>query len=143
MLEAIGKWPVLVSTDLPGYLVNRLQFALLREAFYLIDEGFVTPTDLDRLVRGSLSRRWPVLGLMRQADLAGLDVYLRVFENLGPHLYSSSEPPKLLTAAVANGQTGADVGRGMFDWADGEAEAIVRRRNEWLIRMLREDQRST
>jgi 3-hydroxyacyl-CoA dehydrogenase len=80
---------------------------------------------------------------MRQADLAGLDVYLRVFENLGPHLYSSSDPPEVLRAAVAKGHTGADVGRGMYEWADGEAEALVGKRNEWLIRLLREDRVST
>ena len=84
LLESIGKWPVHIRKELPGYLMNRLQFALAREALSLIDKGVTTAEEIDQLIKGVLARRIPVLGIMRQADMAGLDVYRQIFTYLGP-----------------------------------------------------------
>ena len=83
VLESIGKWPVHIRKELPGYLMNRLQFALAREALSLIDKGVTTAEEIDQLIKGVLARRIPVLGIMRQADMAGLDVYRQIFTYLG------------------------------------------------------------
>jgi len=139
LLEALGKWPVYVKQDIPGYLLNRLQFALLREAFHLIEAGIVTPADLDRLIQGSLGRRMPVVGVMRQADLAGLDVYNQIFKYLGPDLNASPAPPRILAQALADGRRGAVAGQGMYAWSAGEADTFIQRRNAWLVRLLRDD----
>lgn len=139
LLESLGKWPVLVRIEVPGYLINRLQFALAREALSLIAKGVTTPAEVDILVKGVLARRIPVLGIMRQADMAGLDVYHQIFKYLGPDLESSGDPPGLLGLAVAAGHTGARAGKGLFDWEPGEADRYKTERNEALIRSLRQD----
>jgi len=139
LLESIDKWPVLIRKELPGYLMNRLQFALAREALSLIDKGVTTAEEIDQLMKGVLARRIPVLGIMRQADMAGLDVYRQIFTYLGPDLDASAEPPAFLEEAVAAGHTGAREGRGLFTWEPGEFERYVAARNEALIQALRKD----
>ncbi len=139
LLESLDKWPVLVRMEVPGYLLNRLQFALAREALSLIAKGVTTPEEVDMLMKGVLARRMPTLGIMRQADMAGLDVYRQIFKYLGPDLESSGDPPGLLDLAVAAGHTGAREGRGFFEWEPGEAERYTAERNEALIRLLRND----
>ncbi len=139
LLESLDKWPVLVRMEVPGYLFNRLQFALAREALSLIAKGVTTPDEVDMLMKGVLARRMPTLGIMRQADMAGLDVYQQIFKYLGPDLESSGDPPGLLDLAVAAGHTGAREGKGFFDWEPGEAERYTTERNEALIGLLRKD----
>lgn len=139
LLESLGKWPVHVRKELPGYLMNRLQFALAREALSLIDKGATTADEIDLLIKGVLARRIPVLGIMRQADMAGLDVYRQIFTYLGPDLDSSDEPPAFLEKAVAAGHTGAREGRGLFTWEPGDFEQYVAARNDALIQALRKD----
>ena len=139
LLESLDKWPVLIRKELPGYLMNRLQFALAREALSLIHKGVTTADEIDQLMKGVLARRIPVLGIMRQADMAGLDVYRQIFTYLGPDLDASAEPPALLDEAVAAGHTGAREGQGLFTWEPGEFERYVAARNEALIQALRKD----
>ncbi len=139
LLESLDKWPVTVRKELPGYLVNRLQFALAREALSLIAKGITTADEIDQLMKGVLGRRIPVLGIMRQADMAGLDVYRQIFTYLGPDLDSSVEPPTVLEEAVAAGHTGAREGQGLLTWEPGEFERYVNARNEALIQALRDD----
>ncbi len=139
LLESIDKWPVLIRKELPGYLMNRLQFALAREALSLIDKGVTTADEIDQLIKGVLARRIPVLGIMRQADMAGLDVYRQIFTYLGPDLDASVEPPAFLEKTVAAGHTGAREGRGLFTWEPGEFERYVAARNEALIQALQKD----
>ncbi len=138
-LESLDKWPVVIRKELPGYLMNRLQFALAREALSLIDKGVTTADEIDQLIKGVLARRIPVLGIMRQADMAGLDVYRQIFTYLGPDLDSSDEPPAFLEKTVAAGHTGAREGRGLFTWEPGEFERYVAARNEALIQALQKD----
>ena len=139
LLESLDKWPVLIRKELPGYLMNRLQFALAREALSLIDKGVTTADEIDQLIKGVLARRIPVLGIMRQADMAGLDVYRQIFTYLGPDLDASDEPPAFLEKTVAAGHTGAREGRGLFTWEPGEFERYVSARNEALIQALQKD----
>ena len=128
-----------IRKELPGYLMNRLQFALAREALSLIDKGVTTPEEIDQLIKGVLARRIPVLGIMRQADMAGLDVYRQIFTYLGPDLDAAVEPPAFLEKVVAAGHTGAREGRGLFAWEPGEFERYVAARNDALIEALRKD----
>ncbi len=139
LLEALGKWPVHVRRDVPGYLLNRIQFALAREAMHLVSEGIATPDELDRLVRGSLARRMPIVGIFGQADMAGLDVYHQIYSYLSAELDASAEPPVALSDKVAAGHTGATAGRGFYEWPPGRLDRMVADRNAELIRLLRQD----
>ncbi len=139
VLEALGKWPVHVRRDVPGYLMNRIQFALAREAMHLVAEGIATPEELDRLVRGALARRMPTVGVFGQADMAGLDVYYLIYSYLSAELDASAEPPVALAEKIAAGHTGAAAGRGFYEWPPGELDRMVAARNAELIRLLRQD----
>ena len=139
LLDRLGKWPVVLERELPGYLINRLQFALLREAMDLVGQGVASAEEIDRAVRGSIARRMPVMGLFGQADLAGLDVYRQIFRYLAADLSTIDGPPAALDAAVESGRTGAAAGQGFYTWTEDERDEALRRRNAELIRLLRAD----
>ena len=139
LLERLGKWPVVLQRELPGYLINRLQFALLREAMDLVGQGVASAEEIDRAVRGSIARRMPVLGLFRQADLAGLDVYRQIFRYLAADLSRIEGPPPALDEAVESGHTGATAGQGFYAWTQDQRDEDLDRRNAELIRLLRAD----
>ena len=139
LLERLGKWPVVLEREMPGYLINRLQFALLREAMDLVGQGVASAEEIDRAVRGSIARRMPVMGLFGQADLAGLDVYRQIFRYLAADLSKSAGPPQALDDAVRAGNTGAAVGQGFYSWSADQRDEALRRRNDELIRLLRAD----
>ena len=141
LLERLGKWPVVLEREMPGYLINRLQFALLREAMDLVGQGVASAEEIDRAVRGSIARRMPVMGLFGQADLAGLDVYRQIFRYLAADLSTIDGPPPALDEAVEAGRTGAAAGQGFYPWTDEERDEALRRRNAELIRLLRTDRR--
>jgi len=139
LLERLGKWPVVLEREMPGYLINRLQFALLREAMDLVGQGVASAEEIDRAVRGSIARRMPVMGLFGQADLAGLDVYRQIFRYLAADLSTIDGPPAALDAAVESGRTGAAAGQGFYAWTAEQRDEALRRRNAELIRLLRAD----
>jgi 3-hydroxybutyryl-CoA dehydrogenase len=139
LLERLGKWPVVMDREMPGYLINRLQFALLREAMDLVGQGVASAEEIDRAVRGSIARRMPVMGLFGQADLAGLDVYRQIFRYLAADLSTIDGPPRALDEAVEAGRTGAAAGQGFHSWTEDQRDEALRRRNDELIRLLRAD----
>ena len=142
LLERLGKWPVVLEREMPGYLINRLQFALLREAMDLVGQGVASAEEIDRAVRGSIARRMPVMGLFGQADLAGLDVYRQIFRYLAADLSTVDGPPAALDAAVESGHSGAAAGQGFYSWTEDQRDETLRRRNAELIRLLRADRGS-
>ncbi|MCY3748325.1 MAG: 3-hydroxyacyl-CoA dehydrogenase family protein [Chloroflexi bacterium] len=139
LLERLGKWPVVLEREMPGYLINRLQFALLREAMELVGQGVASAEEIDRAVRGSIARRMPAMGLFGQADLAGLDVYRQIFRYLAADLSTIDGSPAALDEAVESGRTGAAAGEGFYTWTADARDEALRRRNAELIRLLRAD----
>jgi 3-hydroxybutyryl-CoA dehydrogenase len=127
ILRAVGKAPVHVRRDLPGFVGNRLQHALRREALGLIDAGVCSPGEVDAVAREVLAPRLAALGLIAQADLAGLDAVVAMQEALDPHLESGAEPARGLRIRVAFGQLGAKSGSGYFDWNDARRASVERR----------------
>ena len=96
ILRSLGKEPVLVRRDVPGFVLNRLQMALLREAVELVDSGVVGAADLDRLIREGLGRRWSAVGPFGTVALGGPATFRRVAEQLFPVLSRSQQPPESL-----------------------------------------------
>ena len=107
-MEEIGKAPVLVRLDVPGFVVNRLQYALLREAYALVDAGVCEFEDVDRAVTYGLGARWAAIGPFETMDLAGLDVHAAVAANLWPELATTSRPSGSIEAARERGSIRAD-----------------------------------
>jgi 3-hydroxybutyryl-CoA dehydrogenase len=132
ILRAVGKAPVHVRRDLPGFVGNRLQHALRREALGLIDAGVCSPAELDAVARTVIAPRLAALGLVAQADLEGLDAVAAMQAALDPHLESGGEPARGLRTRVAFGQLGAKSGRGYLDWNAERHISIERRLNAAL-----------
>jgi 3-hydroxybutyryl-CoA dehydrogenase len=112
---------------LPGFIVNRLQAALVREAMWLVQDGYVTAADLDAIVRGNLGRRWAAAGPFEVMDLAGVDLYHAGCRGLFPRLSRAEAPPPFVDALVAAGTTGVRSGRGFHAWTPAAVETLWRR----------------
>lgn len=108
-LAALGKLPVVVRRDVPGFLWNRLQFALVRELAWLVENGVAAPEDLDVVVREGLARRWRRVGPLRAITLGGVDTWNRSGRNIVPELSTASSLPDLTTIAITGGDAEADI----------------------------------
>jgi 3-hydroxybutyryl-CoA dehydrogenase len=132
-MRACGSVPVQVRRDKPGFLANRLQHALAREAFAMIDEGVATPEDVDAAVRFGFGFRFLAAGPVMQRDHAGLDVHCAAAATMYPSLSNTAEPARVLREQVAAGRLGMKTGAGFFDWTPETREA-ERRRYDTLLR---------
>lgn len=111
MLVGLGKDPVLVARDVPGFVWNRLQLAVMREALWLADNGVVSPSDLDTIVRDGLARRWRLVGPFETAALGGADTWRRIGENLLPELSDAQDLAGLERWLLIDQSTLTDVRR--------------------------------
>jgi 3-hydroxybutyryl-CoA dehydrogenase len=132
-VRGCGMVPVVVRKDLPGFLANRLQHALAREAFALIDAGIASAEDVDAAVRFGFGFRFLAAGPMLQRDHAGLDVHCAAAASMYPSLAANTVPSTSLTDRVAAGKLGMKTGEGFFRWTP-EAIAAERERYETLLR---------
>ncbi len=133
-MEALGKAPVLVGRDVPGFVANRLQYALLREAYALVDDRVCSFADVDRAVTHGLGARWAAIGPFEAMDLAGLDVHAAVADNLWPELDRGAEPSPSIARAIASGALGTKNGRGLRGDYDSAATAELRDRRDRVLR---------
>lgn len=118
MMRGCGLVPVRVRKDKPGFLANRLQHALAREAFALIDEGVATAEDVDAAVRFGFGFRFLAAGPVLQRDHAGLDVHCAAATTMYPDLSATREPSAALRERVAQGRLGMKTGAGFYDWPE-------------------------
>jgi 3-hydroxybutyryl-CoA dehydrogenase len=138
LLRAAGKRPAVVA-DRAGFIANRLQSALLREALACVEEGLATPEAIDEVVRSSFGFRLPFYGPFQIADMAGLDVYESVFRTLERDLGPEFAPPRALREQVARGRLGTKTGAGFAEHPDPDALVQERdRRYAALAALLRE-----
>ena len=124
LLRSLGKVPVHVKRDVAGFVGNRLQHALWREAFNLIDEGICDAETVDTVVTQGFGIRLPVLGPVANADLVGLDLTLAIHDYVLPKLSQPSQASSGLAQRVANGDLGMGTGKGFLQWAPGEADQL-------------------
>lgn len=132
--SAVGKQPVLMSAEVEGFIANRLQYALMREAYWLVERGFCSLEDVDRVMRACLGPRWAGVGPFEAMDLAGLDVHLEVARRLFPVLSNRTESPALLERLVSEGALGTKTGRGLYGGYDeATIQAARERRTAALV----------
>ena len=128
LLKRVGKHPVKVNKDVPGFVANRLQHALWREAFAIIDEGIADAATVDECVRYGPGLRWPILGPVENADMVGLDLTKAIHDYILPHINAAPTPSSTLLDNVADGNLGFKSGKGMLgNWSE-EAKAESRQR---------------
>jgi 3-hydroxybutyryl-CoA dehydrogenase len=121
-VEATGKNAVRLYKPTIGYLVNRLQHAILHEAYYLIEAGVASAADIDHAARRLLAPRMCLNGLIRQKDISGLKSHADAQLSIVPALFHNGTPSPMLQAMVARGQTGLNAGRGFYDWTGTDPE---------------------
>lgn len=138
-LLALGKSPLVVRREVPGFLWNRLQFALVREAFWLVEQGVATMEEVDLAIRQGLGRRWATAGPFASMDLGGLDTFANVGGYLFPHLSKADTVPDFLRERIAAGRYGAKSGGGFYEWPPEKTAATVARRDAALLAGLRDD----
>jgi 3-hydroxybutyryl-CoA dehydrogenase len=140
---AIGKQPILIQREIEGFVANRLQYALIREAYALVERGICSIQDVDRVIRAGLGPRWAAVGPFESMDLAGLDVHWEVVRQLFPTLANSTEPPILLERLVEEGSFGAKSHRGLYGRYDqATLKRLTERRASVLLALERLDRGS-
>lgn len=135
--EKLGKVPVRVNKDVPGFASNRLQFAVLREALYLVQEGIVSPEDVDRTLKNGVGFRYPWLGPLETADLGGLDTFHSVAQYLLPALSTMQSTPDFFDELVEEGKLGIKTGEGFYDYQSISRDEVLRKRDLYFIRQLK------
>jgi 3-hydroxybutyryl-CoA dehydrogenase len=127
LLSAAGKTPVTIEKDVPGFVGNRLQHALWREAIALVQEGVCDARTVDTVVKASFGRRLAVLGPLENADLVGTDLTLAIHQSVLPHLDRTAGALPLLQRLVRDGKLGMKAGEGFQRWSP-EQQAALRAR---------------
>ncbi|HXA07525.1 MAG TPA: 3-hydroxyacyl-CoA dehydrogenase family protein, partial [Bryobacteraceae bacterium] len=116
------KEPTLVRRDVRGFITNRIMYAMMREAFYLVENGYATVEDVDRSVRNDMGYWITMAGPFRYMDLTGIPAYAAVMRDLLPDLCCSQETPKLMQEVVASGARGTSNAKGFYRYTPAEAK---------------------
>jgi len=116
LMQRLRRKPVMVAKDIPGFLANRMQHALMREAWSLIERGIATPEDVDIAVRYGFGFRYVAAGPILQKEMSGLDVNYLASRTVFPDLCNDAEPAAKLAAKVKAGESGMKSGKGFYEW---------------------------
>lgn len=137
VLERLGKEPLVLREYIPGFVVNRIQRAIAREAFSLVDRGVATIEEVDRAVRASLGVRLPVVGVLQTYDFTGLDVYHSICKETPIAPPTPSSPPEIVKEKVEKGLFGVKTGKGLYDYGGRKPEEVLGKRDRRYIEVLK------
>jgi 3-hydroxybutyryl-CoA dehydrogenase len=127
LYELSQKWnkePTLVRKDIRGFISNRLMYAMYREAFYLVENGYATVEDIDRACRNNAGYWMTLVGVFGWMDLTGVPAYHNVMKELFPTLSNSKDVPKLIDDIVKNGGRGVANGKGFYQYTPEETKLM-------------------
>ena len=136
VLKGVGKEPVLCKKDVPGFIANRMQHALWREAISIVENGIADAETVDKAVRYSFGLRLPQLGPLTNSDMVGTELTWNIHSYILQFLEDSHEPSPLLAKMREEGKMGFKSGEGFMKWTPEEVEKQNADLNEYLIRML-------
>jgi 3-hydroxybutyryl-CoA dehydrogenase len=132
-LRSTGHAPVLTHKEVVGFVANRLQHALWREAFALVERGIATPGEVDEALKTSFGARTPVLGIFEHADLVGLDLVKYLHDYMLADLDAQTGANAVLTERVQRGDLGVKTGKGFYDWSKKSAADVLKARDTELL----------
>lgn len=135
-LAAWGKAPVIVRKDLPGQLANRILQAIIREAVNIVSLGLASAEDVDTAIKMGMGIRFPAWGPLEHIDAVGLDLCANVQDSVLPGLSLAVDNPTL-RSLVDQGNLGYKTGQGMYDWSQKDMDALLRKRNHFIINALK------
>ena len=136
VLEGVGKTPVLCRKDVPGFIANRLQHALWREAIYMVENGIADPKTIDDACKYGPGLRWPVLGPMENSDMVGIELTYSIHNYVLRALADNHGPSPLLKEMIDRGDLGMKSGKGWQEWTPEQAAASSKALQEYLINDL-------
>ena len=139
IIKALNKKPIKINKEIAGFVGNRLQFALFREAQYLYNEGIASKEDIDAAVKYSIGRRLSVTGPLLSADMTGLDVVKDICNYLFAELNNDKRVGESINALVSNNELGYKTGKGYYEWTDKFSKEINEAREQMLIEHLKKD----
>lgn len=134
LLAQVGKHPVRVKKDVPGFLANRMQHALWREAISIVEHGIADPAEVDEAIKYGFGIRLAVLGPMENADLVGTDLTFAIHDYVLKHLESSPNPSSALSARLEAGDLGFKTGRGFQEWSEERIREVRNRLTDHLLK---------
>lgn len=140
LMTHIGKHAVPLQKEALGFVGNRIQLAVLREALHIIDDGIATPEAVDDIIKYSLGRRWSLVGPVASADLGGLDVFHNISAYLYADLANDTGTDPALAKKVAAHQLGLKTGQGFYNWTGTAGQEVVAQRDRDLLNLLKADQ---
>ena len=137
LLKKVKKLPIRINKELPGYLLNRIQMALAREAWYLWQAGVASAEDIDLAVKGSLGFRLASIGPLLTSDLGGQDTWCAVASYLFPLISDAHVPPESYLTMVKEGNLGLKTGKGFYDYTEEEWKAVIEKRDKEFLQRLK------
>lgn len=136
LIKSIGKIPVRVNRDVPGFIGNRLLHAMWREAINLVQRDIASPQDIDLVARLTFGLRIPAVGPLENMDLIGLDLVKQIHDYLLADLADDHQPLEKNQQMVKQGELGMKSGRGFYDWKARDPHALIERRNRQIVHQL-------
>ena len=136
LVTELGKSPVVVK-DIQGFLINRIQFAVLREALYIVESGAATFEDIDTVLKAGMGLRYSVLGPFGVADHGGLDTFDHINSYLNAELCDAKEGNAMLHRMVEEGKLGVKSGVGFYDYSGDKADAAIKARDKAYIELAK------
>jgi 3-hydroxybutyryl-CoA dehydrogenase len=136
LLNKAGKHPIRVNKDVPGFVANRLQHALWREAISIVERGIADAATVDEAIKYSFGLRLPKLAPMENADMVGTDLTLSIHSYILKYLENSTEPSPILKEKVQKGELGFKSGKGFQEWTKEEIDKSNKELREYLIKVI-------
>lgn len=132
----LGRKPVFVKKDVPGFIGNRIQMALQREVLNILEQDIANPEDIDAVMKYGPGARWALYGPCEVADLAGLDIMKSVCSYLFKDLSNTQDVPKVLSEKISKGEFGAKTGKGFYLYTKEQLEKIIKSRDKRLLKIF-------
>jgi 3-hydroxybutyryl-CoA dehydrogenase len=135
-IRGTGKEPIVLRKPIVGFLINRLQHAILHEAYHLVSTGVVGPAEIDKVAKHMLGPRMCITGLIEQKDISGLEIHAKAQQSIVPALAHTNVPNPIVQNLARRGELGLASGRGFYDWTGCDRSQVARQASERLTRLL-------